>query len=149
MTLAVRAARPEDAEALNAMRCALWPADPAVHRRELEAFFEGVSHPAIEILVASDAGGTLLGFCELSIRSYAEGCSSDRVGYLEGWYVLPDSRRRGVGRALLDAAEAWARAQGCVEFASDAEADNESSARVHRAVGFDEVGLIRCFCKKL
>jgi aminoglycoside 6'-N-acetyltransferase I len=47
------------------------------------------------------------------------------------------------------AAEAWARAQGCREFASDALADNMVSARAHRALGFDEVATIRCFRKAL
>ena len=74
---------------------------------------------------------------------------TDRVGYLEGWFVAPDARRRGTGRALVRAAEQWARLQGCAEFASDAEADNEESALAHRALGFDDVGLVRCFRKDL
>ena len=79
----------------------------------------------------------------------SEGCESGRVGFLEGWYVIPEARRRGVGRQLLSAAEAWARSAGCVEFGSDAEADNEESAAAHRALGFEDVGLIRCFRKDL
>jgi len=43
----------------------------------------------------------------------------------------------------------FARSQGCVEFASDAEEDNEPSAAAHRALGFAEVGRIRCFRKGL
>ena len=42
-----------------------------------------------------------------------------------------------------------ARSQGCREFASDAEAENRLSADVHSALGFEEVGLIRCFRKDL
>jgi hypothetical protein len=42
-----------------------------------------------------------------------------------------------------------ARSAGCTEFASDAEADNEVSAAAHRALGFEDVGLIRCFRKDL
>ncbi|MGH7515538.1 MAG: hypothetical protein ACREOQ_21760 [Gemmatimonadales bacterium] len=37
----------------------------------------------------------------------------------------------------------------CREFASDTLADNAVSARAHRALGFDEVALIRCFRKPL
>jgi aminoglycoside 6'-N-acetyltransferase I len=99
-------------------------------------------------LVAEDQS-SLLGFAEVSIRAYAEGCRTDRVGYLEGWFVEPEARRRGIGRQLVAAAEAWARSQGCVEFASDAEEQNELSAAAHRALGFAEVGLIRCFRKDL
>ena len=71
------------------------------------------------------------------------------LSYVEGWFVVPDARRRGVGRALLAAAERWARAQGSRELASDTEADNEVSAAAHEALGFEEVGLVRCFRKKL
>ena len=69
--------------------------------------------------------------------------------YLEGWFVVPKARRSGVGRALIVAAEEWGRSQGCSEFASDAQPDNEVSAAAHRALGFIEVGLVRCFRKDL
>jgi aminoglycoside 6'-N-acetyltransferase I len=96
-----------------------------------------------------EADGRAIGFAELSIRPYAEGCRSDRVAYLEGWWVAPGGRRQGVGRALVEAAVEWGRAQGCAEMASDAEAENESSAAAHSALGFEEVGLIRCFRRDL
>ncbi len=60
-----------------------------------------------------------------------------------------EARGRGVGRALVAAAEEWGRGQGCTEFASDAQEDDEASAAAHRAVGFSEVGLVRCFRKDL
>lgn len=103
----------------------------------------------LQVLLAVDSSGAAVGFAELSIRAYAEGCSSDRVAYLEGWYVVPDARRRGVGGALVRAAEQWASAQGCTEFGSDAELENTVSAAAHRALGFDEVVRIRCFRKAL
>ena len=86
---------------------------------------------------------------ELSIRPYAEGCRTDRVAFLEGWFVRPDARGRGVGRALVAASEEWARSQGCSEFASDAEVDNDASTAAHLALGFRDEGLVRCFSKKL
>ena len=35
----------------------------------------------------------------------ADGCTTHPVGYVEGWYVDPDVRRKGVGKALVAAAE--------------------------------------------
>ena len=101
----------------------------------------------LAVLVAVDDAGEPIGFVELNIRPYAEDCLTDRVAYLEGWYVERSARRRGVGRALIAAAERWAIAQGCTEFASDALLDNDVSAAAHRALGFEETVRIRCFKK--
>jgi aminoglycoside 6'-N-acetyltransferase I len=132
------------------MREALWPEnDAAGHAHEVEAYFAGRLHLPLEVLLADSEAGIPVGFAELSIRPYAEGCLTDRVAYLEGWYVVPEARRRGVGRALLAAAEQWAIGQGCTEFASDALLDNDVSAAAHRALGFVEVERIRCFRKDL
>ena len=130
------------------MRCALWPeGSEAEHRDEIERFFSGQLHNPQQALIAVDRAGTPVGFVELSVRSYAEDCVTDRVAYLEGWYVVPEARRHGVGRALVRAAEDWAREQGCAEFASDALLDNHTSAAAHRAIGFEETAQIRCFRK--
>ena len=144
----VRHATPADAASLARLRHALWPdGSEAEHRQEVDRFFADPRPPGAVLVAAGQSG--LVAFAEVSIRAYAEGCRTNRVGYLEGWFVETAARRRGVGRQLVTAAEAWARSQGCVEFASDAEADNDSSAAAHRALGFAEAGLIRCFRKDL
>lgn len=146
----VRPARPEDSEAWTRMRRALWPdAEDKWHSHEAAAYFAGTLKNPLAVLLAVDASGNTLGFVELNIRPYAEDCLTDRVAYLEGWYVEPGSRRKGVGAALISASEDWGRAQGCTEFASDAELDNETSAAAHKALGFAETVLIRCFRKDL
>jgi aminoglycoside 6'-N-acetyltransferase I len=146
----VRSAKLGDAPDWLRMREALWPEDGAgTHAGEIEQFFAGVLNMPLEVLVAVDETGGAVGFVELSIRNYAEDCVTDRVAYLEGWYVDADWRRRGVGKALVEAAEAWARSQGCTEFGSDALLDNETSAAAHLALGFEETVQIRCFRKQL
>jgi aminoglycoside 6'-N-acetyltransferase I len=89
------------------------------------------------------------GFVELSIRLYAESCETNQVGYIEGWYVEPDMRRRSVGRRLIAAAEVWASGQGCTEMASDADLDNTASQQAHQRLGYSEVERIVCFRKAL
>ena len=132
------------------MRRALWPeGEIAEHAKEIEDYFAGRLRMPLEVLLAVDDSGSAVGFAELSIRAYAEDCVTDRVAYLEGWYVAPGARRRGVGRTLVGAAERWARAQGCSEFASDALLENDVSAAAHRALGFEETARIRCFRKPL
>jgi aminoglycoside 6'-N-acetyltransferase I len=132
------------------MREALWPEEgTGSHGEEVRQFFEGKLTMPLAVLIARDETGAAIGFAELSIRPYAEDCVTDRVAYLEGWYVVPEARRRGAGRALVEAAETWAREQGCSEFASDAVFDNEVSAMAHAALGFIETVQIRCFRKVL
>jgi aminoglycoside 6'-N-acetyltransferase I len=149
LVIHVRAARKDDAEVWRRMREALWPDDGQSHAREIDEFFAGRLHMPLAVLLALNEGGTVLGFAELSIRPYAEDCVTDRVAYLEGWYVVPEARRRGIGRALVSAAEEWARGQGCTEFGSDALLDNDVSAAAHHALGFEETVQIRCFRKPL
>lgn len=148
----VRAVTRRDAAAWGRMREALWPADAGEssgHAEEIARFFGGELHEPLAVLIAEDETGSAVGFAELSIRNYAEDCLSNRVAYLEGWYVEPHARRAGVGAALVRAAEDWGRTQGCTEFASDAELDNDGSAAAHRALGFTETAQIRCFRKEL
>ena len=150
MTIAIRRATESDAGAWLRLRHALWPdGSEADHRAEIDRFFAGELREPIAVLLAEDGRGGVVGLAELSIRSSAEGCRSDRVAYLEGWYTVPAVRRRGVGRALVAAAEQWGRDQGCTEFASDTELDNVVSATAHRALGFIAVGRAGCFRKAL
>jgi aminoglycoside 6'-N-acetyltransferase I len=144
----IRPASPIDAAAWLRMRCALWPeGSESEHGDEISRFFAGQLRDPLQALLVFDHSGTAFGFAELSIRPYAEDCVTDRVAYLEGWYVIPEFRRQGAGRALVRAAEEWARAQRCAEFASDALLDNDVSAAAHRALGFEETVQIRCFRK--
>jgi aminoglycoside 6'-N-acetyltransferase I len=146
----VRSVTPSDGPAWLRLRHAFWPdGSEAEHADEIAAFFEGRAPEPLAVLIAEDGTQQPLGLVELSIRPCAEGCRTTRVAYLEGWYVVPEARKRGVGRALVVAAEAWARSQGCTEFASDAELANDVSMAAHKAVGFVEVGQIRCFRREL
>jgi aminoglycoside 6'-N-acetyltransferase I len=148
--LTIRPASQTDAQVWCRLRHDLWPEGSLEeHAQEIEDFFAGRASEPLAVLLAEGPHHEVVGFAELSIRSSAEGCTTNRIGYLEGWYVVPEARGRGVGRALVEAAQNWAREQGCSEFASDTEVGNEISTAAHHAVGFEEVGLIRCFRKDL
>jgi aminoglycoside 6'-N-acetyltransferase I len=148
--MTIRPATRHEAGAWLRLRCALWPqASESEHRAEIDGFFAGQVREPLAVLLAEYGAAGVVGLAELSIRPSAEGCTSDRVAYLEGWFVVPEARRRGVGRALVAAAEQWGRDQGCREFASDTQSDNLASAAAHRALGFIEVGSVRCFRKAI
>jgi len=145
----VRPVARADTAAWLRMRQALWPEETPTHAAEIEQFFAGTTRMPLAVFIATDGRGVPVGFAELAIRSVAEDCVTDRVAYLEGWYVVPEARRRGVGRALVAAAEEWARAQGCTEFGSDTQIDNAASAAAHAALGFIETAQLRTFRKPL
>lgn len=145
----VRPIQRADRSAWLQMRRALWPdALPDGLAAEVDRFFMGTLLEPEAVLVA-ERHGRLVGFAELSVRPFAEGCRAGRVAYLEGWWVAPDIRRKGVGRALIHASELWARDQGCTEFASDSSLDNPDSRDAHLALGFRETGRLVCFAKRL
>jgi aminoglycoside 6'-N-acetyltransferase I len=128
------------------LRSELWPTcSPERHRLEIEQLLASTGLVAIAIVA-----GETVGFAELSIRhDHVEGTTTAPVPYLEGWYVTRPYRGKGVGTALLGFLETWARAQGYVEIASDAEIQNTESIRLHIARGFSEVGRSVHFVKKL
>lgn len=144
----IRAVTVEDAAEWQRMRATLWADALDEHPREIQVFFEQ-RHPDLETFVCDRGGGKLGGFVEVGVRAYAEGCDSDRVGYIEGLYVDADLRRQGIASQLIQAAEDWARSRGIWEIASDCLIDNQVSLAMHLANGFEEVERIICFCKTL
>ena len=147
-SVSVRPVTPEDATAWIRMRTALWPEWPEDHPEEVDAYLVDPPEDA-SCLVAEDADGAVVGFAEVGLRRWAEGCSTSPVAYLEGIWVEPDRRREGVGRALVQACEAWGRSRGCVEMGSDRALTDEGSGAFHEGAGFDEVHRVVCYRKEL
>jgi L-amino acid N-acyltransferase YncA len=139
---AIRVAQPADAPAIAALynagiaeRQATFetrPRDPA----EIGAWFE----PGLPFLVAEDEDGRVLGFARVS--PYSDRCVYSGVGE-HGVYVGADARGRRVGRRLLDALAAESERHGLYKLTSRVFTTNEASRAVHRAAGFDEVGVQR------
>jgi aminoglycoside 6'-N-acetyltransferase I len=101
------------------------------------------------VYVWDSADGRLGGFVSFSIRPWAEGCESEPVPYIEGWWVEPDLRLQGIGRALFAAVETNCRDNGYVELGSDAEVGNADSAKAHAALGFKPTLRLQFFRKRL
>ncbi len=146
-TIQIRPIRPADFEEWLRLRLALWPEEPLdAMRAEMS---EMLDNPLTPVFVAERGDGKLGGFLEGGTRRYAEGCDTSPVAYVEGWYVDEDLRRQGVGRRLVEAMEAWARAHGYAELASDTWLENEVSQQAHLALGFEECDRIVAYRKVL
>lgn len=145
----VRAATAADLAAWAQLRHALWPqATAQAHAAELPELLAQLQR-CVALLI-EDGDGRVQGFAEASLRhDYVNGTESSPVGFLEGWYVAPESRGQGYGRALIAEVEAWTRAQGCSELASDALLDNCDSHAAHAACGFAETERVVYFRKRV
>ena len=143
----IRRYQPPDWNEWFRMNRALFPGisedeDVAEMRATLE-------RPDAAVFVLERPDGLLAGYVEAGERSIADGCLSTPVGYIEAWFVDPDVRRGGNGKALLQAAEDWARRRGRVEMASDALIENEVSHRAHEHSGYIEVDRVVIYRKDL
>ena len=146
----IRIAKDADVDGWAELRAALWPDTSAdEHRREIAATIRAAAKGAVTFVAVTDPGG-IDGFVEASLRhDYVNGCGTSPVTFVEGIYVRPERRGAGIGRALCAAVEAWGRARGCAELASDALLDNAASHAFHRAVGFAETERVVYFRKAL
>lgn len=89
-----------------------------------------------------DRGNSRLGgFVEASLRPSVRSCQTSPVGFIESFYVDADLRRRGIGRSLIQMAEAWARQEGCVEMAVDTDPWRTENPGIYTALGFAQVQL--------
>ena len=143
----VRPIQEANRHAWQQMRAALWPDDDDLEA-SIAAYF-AAPDPAVVTLMAFDLKQNPVGFAEVGTRGYAEGCEHSPVAFLEGWYVIPEARGTGAGRALVAAAEDWARSKGLRELGSDTELHNEAAIQAHKALGFEETERIVCFLKRL
>jgi L-amino acid N-acyltransferase YncA len=137
----IRAARPDDADAIAALynagmaeRQATFETRPRAPA-EIAAWFEA----GLPFLVAED-GGRVVGFARVS--PYSDRCVYDGVGE-HGVYVDAGARGQGVGRRLLDALAVEAQRRGLYKLTSRIFTSNAASRAVHRAAGFVEVGVQR------
>jgi ribosomal protein S18 acetylase RimI-like enzyme len=108
-----------------------WPSD--------NAFLAGVERlierSDTEFLLASpDGDSPPAGVCQLRYR-YSLWTASDDC-WLEDLYVRDGARRRGLGRALIEAAFAHARARGCRRMELDVNETNGAAFALYEQLGF-------------
>ncbi len=94
----------------------------------------------LPFLVAVSDDGTVAGFARVS--PYSDRCVYEGIGE-HGVYVARSARGAGIGRRLLEALADAATQEGLHKLTSRVFVDNAASRAVHRAAGFDEVGIQR------
>ena len=116
--------------------------NPARQEKGLRAL---LAAPNARVLVA-DANGEVVGMCSVQLTtSTAEGAPS---GLIEDVVVDRAWRGRGIGRALLDEAEAWARGQGAARVQLLADQRNAPALDFYKGRGWMLTPMV-CLNKKL
>ncbi|AXI07824.1 GNAT family N-acetyltransferase [Oceanobacillus sp. 143] len=92
----------------------------------------------------------LVAFIHLSIRTdYVEGSNSSPIGYIEGIYVLPEFRQKGISKKLFARGRNWLLNKGCKQVGSDIEWNNQVSYEFHKSIGFKEANRLIAFIQDL
>ncbi|MFF9145453.1 GNAT family N-acetyltransferase [Streptomyces sp. NPDC014861] len=140
-TFVIRGARQGDAEPLGELDRATWSPLHAVlppPSEPYEPFFDDRHRPA-DFLVAERAG-TLLGY--IRVVPPTPLASNAHVRQIQGLAVAGEARGQGVGRALLRAALAKARADGASRVTLRVLGHNVPARALYEAEGFAVEGVL-------
>ncbi len=125
----------------------LWP-DHQVTSLEIEAHKILKSKKETAFLLSIDE--KFVGFINVSIRTdYVPGATHSPVGYIEGIYIKPKLRHRGMAKKLVEHATQWFLTNGCKEIGSDSEIENVVSQGWHEAMGFAQSKQLVHYIKTL
>ena len=148
MPVTVRRLLQADVEAWAVMRQRLWTEQSLdAHRREIATLSS--SDMDLTAYGAVTDSEHLIGFAEVTIRPYANGCTALPVPFLDGVWTDPNHRRQSVGRALISYIEAELARRGFTELCSDTDIANLISQHAHQSWGFQETERVVYFRKDL
>ena len=128
------------------LRHKLWPQDSVLEHIDTftDLYLNHLYHAFIAYI-----NGEAVGFAEISIRPFVNGCLHRPVGFLEGIWVAPEHQRRNIGAQMLYYCEVWAKDEGAQEIGSDAYLENTACHHAHKSWGFEETKKVVYFRKKL
>ncbi len=145
-SVSVRPMTAADRDVWARMRCALW--DFETHEQHLAGADQILSDPHAWGFI-TEANGAAVGFAEVAVRKYANGCEQTPVPFLEGIWIAPEHRRKGAGETLIAHVSAFLREHGFTELCSDALLENTASHAAHGGWGFAETERVVYFRKAL
>jgi ribosomal protein S18 acetylase RimI-like enzyme len=92
--------------------------------------------PEATILVAEDETGVSLGFIHLNVST--DYYDPEKHGHISDIIVAPHAEGRGAGKALMAAAEEWARGKGFKSLTLNVFANNTRARNLYEKIGYGE-----------
>jgi [ribosomal protein S18]-alanine N-acetyltransferase len=132
MSIRARAMQPGDLGAVLAIAAAA-PEAPQWRDAEYGAYLEGDGRdPLLRVAVVAEADGRVAGFAAatLLVDGTENRCELDTMA------VDPGARRRGMGRALLEAVLAWAAERGARRMGLEVRRSNAAALALYGRMGF-------------
>jgi ribosomal protein S18 acetylase RimI-like enzyme len=96
-------------------------------------FARAVAGPASAVLLLHEG--------DALVASVMTGCDGHR-GWVYYLAVAPERRRAGLGRAMMDAAEAWLRARGAPKLQLMVREDNDEALGFYDALGLERQNVV-------
>ena len=127
--IVVREAGPRDLDAIARLENESFETD-RVSRRSLREFLRAAHRPVITAFIDDE----LAGYALVSLRK------TSRAVRIYSLAVDPQFARRGVGRALLQACEAYARGHRRAALTLEVRYDNSSAIALYESSGFRQFG---------
>jgi ribosomal protein S18 acetylase RimI-like enzyme len=152
MDFIIRYAESGDYDAL----CAICEQGDRIHRANLPHLFRKPDGPAREreyirslledpnvALLVAEAQGKLVGFINVMLLRSANIplMVPRQYAVIDNLAVGESYRRYGIGRALMNRAEAWAKEKGAASMELNVYRFNQSAQKLYETIGYEEVSI--------
>lgn len=140
--MSLRFAQASDADDIARLTAQLgYRAEPSAVSERLSRILE---RPQERVLVA-EVAGRVVGWLHAAVSEYLE---ADPFVVVGGLVVDSAHRKQGIGRALMDRVEQWAREQGCAVVRLSSSTPRTDAHRFYEQLGYTNIktqyGFAKC-----
>jgi ribosomal protein S18 acetylase RimI-like enzyme len=118
----------------------IYATDPGAER-VMRRFLADLTSSSHTFLFVAESGGRTVGFISGELREGSPTFRQRTWASVDDVFVEPESRNLGIGRALLEGVEAWARERDADGISLQVAAANERGRKFYGDLGFREVSV--------
>jgi GNAT superfamily N-acetyltransferase len=109
--------------------------------RVMRRFLADLTASSHTFLFVAESGGQTVGFISGELREGSPTFRQRMWASVDDVFVEPDSRNLGIGRALIQSVEAWAKERGANGISLQVAAANRRGRKFYEELGFREVSV--------